>query len=267
MDEWSQFEMSTASPSDLSSGTCTHETVSEVEGMTVCAACGVEVGVEFDHEPEWKKGLTSSRCRFVTRTARSLDDLTKKIGLSEAVSARVEEKYRKVVGDRTMRGNSRTAIVAACLMYVFMDIGQSRSPAEIAAMLDLDIKHLNPGMTAYYEAFPEDRVRHLTPTILLHRVMVAVSLPDSSMIDGISVAHLTRLEKMINHLSGSALLKRSNPWSIAAAIVSLYLESFPGIAAAIRYDSSRFAKLVSLSTMTLHKLSKEAAELLGIPRK
>ena len=272
MDEWSVFcfpaEGEVGRSDECGDVGCLHSTTTELEGVIICSHCGVEVSVELDHEPEWKKGgITSSRCRFVSRIPRTLEDLTRKIGLSEAVALRVEEKYRKVVGERTVRGNSRTAIVAACLLYVFMDLNQSRSPGEIAEMLNLDLKHFNPGMTAYYAAFPDDRTRHLTPTNLLHRVMVAVSLPGSSRIDGVEVFHLTRLEKMIAHLSGSALLKRSNPWSIAAAIVALYLETFPSIAETISYDVAHFAKSVSLSLLTLTKLSREAGELLGLKKK
>lgn len=234
---------------------CPHTNTVELNGATVCTECGVEQSV-LDSTAEWKyKATESSRC-YYSHPSRNLKDVIDRLNLPSAIGERVEEKYRKVVGDKTIRGSSRSAIIAACLMYTYLDMHESRPPHEIAEMLNLDMKHLNPGLVEYHKAFPSDRTRHLTPADLIHRVMVLTGVPR---------AHYPYLLQMARYLADSPKLKRSNPWSVATAIVYLYLNMpIVPMERESAIDKITFSQAVGLSDITIIKLAKDAAEQMGV---
>ena len=79
----------------------------------------------------------------------------------------------------------------------------------------------------------------------------------------INFSHLRRINKLCHYLENrSALLNRSNPQSVAAAIVYLYLCLEPEYKEKLGMSKIKFAHIVNLSDITITKLGKESQRII-----
>lgn len=245
---------------------CPHENLLEVEAeaIFVCKDCGCTVE-NLDFRPEWRNypsdsrsGRDGSRChRSKASTKGGIETVFVECKLQSiplAVRAKTETKYRKVVKGETVRGQGRKSIVAACLMYTYRDEGDLRCANTIQRMFGISRKEMTKGITLYLAAFPEERVKILSPRDLLFATIKKI---------GIDVSHYRTLVRISKCLEGvDATLNRSSPQSVAAAIVYLYLCLNPALKKSLDLTKTKFAKQVDVSDITIGKLVKRSVEIL-----
>lgn len=237
---------------------CDHKVVMDRGDFQVCAECGDTKEV-FSYDPEWryygasdnKSSKDPSRCRYSsTPTSRNIKKALEVRKIPEAMVDATIKKYETVVGRKTMRGEKRNGIIAICLWVSLRERGDFRTVTEVGALFDLERKNLYKGLQTYSQAFPDDRIVTLTPTDLLSRTLKLAE---------IETTHYEALKQICESLENkSRMLSRSNPQSVAAAIVWLYLCLHPQVKAKYGISKSLYAKKVSLSEITISKLAKEA---------
>jgi transcription initiation factor TFIIIB Brf1 subunit/transcription initiation factor TFIIB len=174
-----------------------------------------------------------------------------RVDIPDAIRKRVESKYMKIVGNETVRGKGRKAIVAACLFYVYPEFGEYRTSDYIRGLFELDKKNMSAGLSRYYEVFPEARNLEIRPVDLIRWILT---------LTGIKISHYRKIVKIAQYLEGSSqLLERSSPQSVASAIVYFYLCLHPKYKHELGLTKNRFADKTMLSDITVGKLVKEAA--------
>ena len=248
---------------------CKHENCFDVEneGISICRGCGCKIE-QFDFKPEWRfygasdnrANKDPSRCHRAKDNNRGGIDKVfqdaKLMHLPLAIRKATEAKYKKIVGDNTVRGRGRKSIVAACLLYTYRHTGDIRTSDDIRTSFDLTKQEMSDGLTKYHEHFPEDRVCTITPKELIHRVFIQTKL---------DLSHYKYTLRIAKCLDGvDPVLNRSSPQSIASAIVYLYLCLNPELKDSLGYTKTKFARDVKLSDITITKLVKKSAEVLGI---
>jgi transcription initiation factor TFIIIB Brf1 subunit/transcription initiation factor TFIIB len=247
---------------DCGMETCFHKnTYEDDNGLNVCHDCGVESEM-FDFKPEWRYYGSSdnkitkdpSRCRNKSRSnSRGIDKVFEesRIEIPEAVKAQINVKYNKVIGPNVARGKCRKGIIAACWFHVYRDFGYYRTTDYIGSRFNLSKKNMSDGLTAYYEAFPEDRTAHTTAENLLEWILS---------LTGINKVHYRKIVTIARYLDNSSrLLKRSSPQSVATAVVYFYLCLNPRYKSDLGLTKSKFAEKARLSDITVTKLVKEAS--------
>lgn len=237
---------------------CTHEHMIEDGGMRVCMHCGIEDKI-LDYSPEWRHfdatNPNPSRCSCARPQVSTIDkqlDCLKTITLTTEIKRAVENKYHRVTSGKTMRGTARRGIIAACVMFALREIGNIHTADQIREMFDLDKKSLSAGMSRYFESFPEDRIKHIHPQDLIYGVCTKIQIPHS---------HLPEIMKLMKMLEKcSRTMMHSNPQSVTAAIVYLYLCMNLELKESLGITRTKFATKVNLSDITVSKLAKEAKD-------
>jgi transcription initiation factor TFIIIB Brf1 subunit/transcription initiation factor TFIIB len=242
---------------------CLHEnSFEDNNGLHICRDCNLEIDIP-SFEAEWRYYNSSdctqskdpSRChRNRNQDCNIIKDFEKKqIHVPESVRKQVEVKYQKIVGNQTVRGKCRQAIIAACLFYAYQDFGEYRTTDYIRNKFDLSKKNMSTGLTRYYEVFEEDRNRNIRSEDLLVWILT---------LTGVEKKYYKEIVQISRYLENSSqLLKRSSPQSIAAAVIYFYLCLNPEYKARLGLTKNRFAEKALLSDITITKLVNEACAI------
>lgn len=254
---------------------CTHEICFEVDGANICKSCGCEVE-KLDFQPEWRYyGVSDnrmsrdpSRCHRTKESTRGgiekVFQDAKLMHLPQATRKKAEEKYKRIVGKETVRGRKRKSIVAACLLYTFRDEGDIRTSDEVRKMFTgssghrdaLSKQEMSDGLRRYHSVFKEDRTQCIKPSDLIRRTMHLTKITFNH------YKYILRIAKCLDGVDST--LNRSSPQSVASAIVYLYLCFNPDLKTSLGLTKTKFAKDVKLSDITISKLVKKSADILGL---
>lgn len=269
-EEYSQYQknLDTVPRQNVSTG-CKHTSTEETEsGTRVCKDCGCEL-FDLDFEAEWryygssdnKNTSDPSRCHgnaVAVSTKGSIDTVFKSssVNITMAMRKKVQQRYRNIVGESTIRGTRRKSIVAAILFHIYREEGDNRTSEEIRNMFKITKQQMSEGMSKYYSKYSDDRTKHCTPKDLIVRIM---------QLTGIDSSHYDRIFLLTTSLEDSdAMMKHSNPNSVAAAVIYLYLCINPRLKKKLGMTKAKFSALSSLSDITIAKLVRKSAEILGI---
>jgi transcription initiation factor TFIIIB Brf1 subunit/transcription initiation factor TFIIB len=250
--------------SDLSStvANCKHGSVHRDDaGILVCCLCGFEIdSLDFQQEWRWygaadnRSARDPSRCHRQYSAPKGVRTVfeSHKIDISPMMANLVEARYQKILqseGNKVLRGQSRESIVAACLFYIYQEFGEFRTSMHIQELFQIKQKNMSIGMNKYLKAFPEARVSHITPEKLLPWLMKLTDIDRS---------HYRRILIITRYMSAtSELVERSNPQSVAAAIIFFYLCLNQDYKERMGITRANFAKRAKLSEITIIKIVKE----------
>ena len=140
---------------------CTHSKIIEDEGDRICSGCG-QLLENIDFRAEWKGygDNANSRCRFVVSTVskNGIEEIIEKsrLELSFAQKKEIEEKYKKMVGEKTLRGDTKRSIIAACVLFSLQK-NQMVDQDDIRKRFFIDKKQMLEGVTCHTETFPDSR--------------------------------------------------------------------------------------------------------------
>lgn len=250
---------------DSTFGECNHASTFDGDSISICKDCGMEVEY-LDFQPEWryygasdnKNNSDPSRCHKNRENIKGgIEKVFQDAKLSHlplSIKKSTEDKYKKIVGNETVRGKGRKAIVAACLMYSYREEGDIRTSDEIRQLFELGKQDMSMGIFRYHCVFKEDRLKPIKPVDLLKRIMSIVKVDMTHYKNIINITK--RLEKK------DVVLNRSSPQAIAAAVVYFYLCLNPELREKIGFNKTKFSSDVKLSDLTISKLVKRAASVL-----
>lgn len=248
---------------------CKHSNVAKDEtGIDVCSDCGIEFK-SLDFSREWRNfgaldnrsTRDQSRChkqKSAPKGIRTVFD-AHRIDISDALIDMVEAKFNKIIeksDNKLFRGEGREALIVMCLFFAYQDIEEYRPVEYVRNLFNVSQKSMSSAMTLYYNAFPEDITRHMTPEKLI---------PWYMSLTGIGSEHYSRIVSISRYLSAtSQLIERSNPQSVAAATIYFYLCLFPEYKTKLGLTKLKFAKKAELSDITIFKIVKNMAEISAI---
>lgn len=254
---------------------CKHTNTSESDGINICRDCGCEVE-QLDFQPEWRWYGASdnriskdpSRCHRTQKSTKggieSVFQEVKLDHLPQAVKKKAEEKYKKIVGEETIRGVKRKSLVAVCLLYTLRENGDVRTSEEIRKMFNehtnakdvIKKRKMSESLKRYHATFKADRTKHVKPVDLIKRTLILTK---------ISLVHYNNISVIASSLEGvDPVLNRSSPQSVASAIVYLYLYFNKPLKKSLEMTKTRFAKEVQLSDITISKLVTRCAAILKL---
>ena len=177
------------------------------------------------------------------------------MGFSETIVTKADELYTQVTKGQIYRGNSRKAIVFACIFHAYKMSGKHQTPDNLVKLFGLSRKNGLHGLKIVAVNAPKDSKIHttvITPVHLVHDIMSKFrATPDQKK----EVIHLYARIK-----NRSSKLNRSRPQSVAAAITYYWIKKKK-----LDINLKDFAKKVDLSELTINKNAKEVALVLGTP--
>lgn len=237
--------------------TCQHNNVIDDKGVFVCVDCGEEVQQELT---EWQVYLQNenrrsakdpNRIQIRKVEERNIFKDVETLSLSESVVSQGNRIYNEVTKGKIFRGDSRRAIVFACIFHAFKILGIPQSHENLMRAFRLKrraglrgLKYVN----IYAPKNSEVRTTQITPKFLIEEIMSQFSA---------NKQHIQEVFDIYEEIKNtSSKINRSRPQSTASGLVFYWIQL-----RSKNITLKEFAKKVGLSEMTISKISKEIAEI------
>lgn len=242
---------------------CNHENTTVENGILSCLDCGEEINRTITHEKEWRyygptDGRHSSdpnRVQLRKVEERNINKDVENMGFSETIISKADEIYNQVTRGQIYRGNSRKAIVFACIFHAYKIAGKHQTPENLIKLFGLNRKNGLKGLKIVNVNAPKDSQIHttfITPEHLVHDIMDKFRATQAQKEEVIDL-----YDRVKNR---SSKLNRSRPQSVAAALTYYWI-----CKKKIDISLKEFAKKVDLSELTINKNAKEVAIVLDTP--
>ncbi len=240
---------------------CIHANTSEMSGVILCTDCGEEIEKNITHDKEWryygqsdtKHTSDPNRCQMRKIEDKSIFKDVESMGFSDKIITLANKIYMQVTGGKIHRGNSRKAIVFACIFHAFKLSGRPQACESLIDIFSLDRKTGLRGLKHVNLNIPKDAIvhtRHITPANLVDDIMNKFSASEEQKSEVIEL-----YEKIKNK---SSKINRSRPQSIAAGLTYYWIcQSHKNI------SIKEFIEKVNLSELTITRISKEIGCILN----
>jgi transcription initiation factor TFIIIB Brf1 subunit/transcription initiation factor TFIIB len=260
-----QFEqtqvLETPKPSIDSS--CSHTNTISEKGIEVCVDCGEEIHHKIDNAKEWRyygQGDTKhvsdpTRVQMRKTEDRNIYKDVENLGFSESIVSKANKIYIEVSKGKILRGNSRKALVFACIFHAFKLSGRPQCHDNLINIFGLSKKTGLRGLKQVNLNAPKTlkiQTTYITPVNLIGEILTQFSATKEQEDEVI---------KLYNSIKNkSSRLNRSRPQSVASAVVYFWIRLKKK-----EITLKEFAKRVTLSELTINKIAKEIADVLETP--
>jgi len=242
---------------------CTHAVIINEGGTKICELCGMEMPRELDNSKEWRyygaadtrHAFDPSRCHMRKQDERTINKDVENMGFSDIVIEKANLYYELVTNGKIFRGNSRKAIIFACVFHAYKILGNPQSCDSLIEIFNLDKKIGLRGLKHVNLKIPKDseiKTTYITPEHLIVDIMDKFEATPTQKTEVIDI-----YKQIINR---SSILNRSRPQSVAAGIVRYYI-----LINGKDINMNEFRAKVKLSELTINRIVKEIATLMNRP--
>ncbi len=242
---------------------CKHQDIVDENGIIICTDCGEEIEKTIMHEKEWryygnsdnKRSSDPNRVQIRKSDEKNIHKDVENMGFSETIISKANELYTQVTGGKIYRGNSRKAIVFACIFHAYKISGKHQTPENLIKMFGLNRKSGLRGLKIVNVNAPKDSEIHttyITPEHLVHDIMDKFKATIAQKEEVIELCNLIK--------NRSSKLNRSRPQSFSASVIYYWI-----CKKHIDITLKEFAKKVDLSELTISRNAKEVALVLKTP--
>lgn len=239
---------------------CHHSNKIENNGVVLCTDCGEEIEKNITHDKEWRyygqsdtrHASDPNRCQIRKIDDKSIFKDVESMGFSDKIITLANKIYSQVTSGKIHRGNSRKAIVFACVFHAFKINNKPQACETLIDIFNLDrktglrgLKHVNLNM-------PKDSMihtNHITPANLIEEIMNKFSATENQKLEVVSL-----YEQIKNK---SSKINRSRPQSIAAGLTYFWICNKNK-----QVSMKEFTDKVNLSELTISRISKEISSIL-----
>jgi hypothetical protein len=247
-------------PSEEKTNECFHCNTTNEKSIEVCIDCGEEIIKNIENSKEWRYyGQSDSRhssdpnrVQIRKSEERNIFKDVENMGFSEKIVSEANKIYFQVTQGQIFRGNSRKSIVFACIFHAYKMSGKPQSHEKLIHIFNLNRKTGLKGLKHVNLHAPKNssiRTTYITPINLVEEIMEKFSATNEQKNEVIKLYHKIK--------NKSSRLNRSRPQSVAAGLVYFWI-------CRKKKDISlkQFTKKVSLSELTVNKISKEISDVL-----
>ena len=144
----SAYESTTNNNKKINNDTCNHNSILEENGIKVCTDCGIEITRDITYDKEWRYYGASdtrhisdpNRCHARKSDERTIYKDVEGLGFSDKIIVKANELYEEVTNKKIYRGNSRKAIIFACIFHAYKIEGNPQSCESLVDIFNLDRK-------------------------------------------------------------------------------------------------------------------------------
>ena len=213
------------------------------------------------HEKEWryygssdsKRSSDPNRVQIRKSTERNIRKDVENMGFSEKIINSADTLYTEVTKGQIYRGNSRKAIIFACIFHSYKMCGKHQTPENLIKLFGLNRKNGLKGLKIVNVNAPKNSKIHttyITPIHLIHDIMGKFKATPQQKKEVIALYGLVK--------NRSSKLNRSRPQSVAAALTYYWI-----MKKKLDISLKNFAKKAELSELTINKNAKEVALVLN----
>jgi transcription initiation factor TFIIIB Brf1 subunit/transcription initiation factor TFIIB len=242
---------------------CIHLNISSEKGVNVCTDCGEEIKKNIENTKEWRyygqpdtrHSSDPNRVQIRKSEERNIYKDVENMGFSEKIITEANKIYFQVTQGQIFRGNSRKAIVFACIFHAYKLSGKPQNHEKLINVFSLNrktglkgLKHVN----LYAPKKSTIRTTYITPINLVEEIMEQfLATPEQKL----------EVIELYNQIKNkSSRLNRSRPQSVGAGLVYYWICSKKK-----NITIKQFIQKVDLSELTVTKIAKEISDVIGIP--
>jgi transcription initiation factor TFIIIB Brf1 subunit/transcription initiation factor TFIIB len=242
---------------------CEHEETINEGGLITCSYCGEQLKREIMNEKEWRyygstdNKRTSDPNRVHSRKIeeKNINKDVENMGFSEPIIIKAEQIYLEVTKGEIYRGQSRKAIVFACIFLAYKLSGNYQSPESLIKLFGLSRKNGLKGLKTVNVNAPKDLILNtslitITPIHIINDIMDKFKASIEQKTEVINLYGLIR--------NKSSKLNRARPQSVAASLIYYWTQKNK-----VDINLKEFAKKVDLSELTIDKNTKEITIILN----
>ena len=242
---------------------CSHSDTVNENGIISCLECGEQISKTIMHEKEWrfygysdsKRASDPNRVQMRKAEDRNINKDVENMGFSETIVSRANEIYSQVTKGQIFRGDSRKAVIFACIYHAYKIAGKCQTPKNLMETFGLNKKNSLKGLKIVSVHAPKDSPIHTTTITAVHHIHDVMNKFSATNDQKNEVITLYRRTK-----NRSSKLNRARPQSVAAALTYYWI-----CTKAMDISIKKFAQKADLSELTINKNAKEVAVVLGTP--
>ncbi len=242
---------------------CSHENTVDVCGVLSCLDCGEEVGKNIVHDKEWryygqsdtKHKSDPSRCQMRKIEDKSILKDIEGMGFSDRIINFANTIYLQVTAGRIHRGNSRKAIIFACIFHAYKICNNPRSCDTLIEIFNITRKAGLKGLKYVNLNMPKDsdiiKNVHITPINIIDEIMNKFSASTEQKKQAFDLYEFVK--------DKSTKINRARPQSIAAGVTYFWICQNEK-----KISMKDFLEKVGLSEMTITRIANEIREIISI---
>lgn len=239
------------------SESCEHETKIIEKSVLICLDCGEELekDIFLDSKlyPEIQSNHDVSRCHVRKVEDKSIYKDVEDMGFGERIVSIANDIYVEVTHGRIYRGNSRKAIVFACIFNAYKLDGTPQDHDNLANMFNLKRKNVLKGMKHVNNNISKDspiKMTYITPVYLVTEIMKKFNATPE---------HIQEVVILYEQIKDkSSVINRARPQSTSAGLVYYYI-----LKTNKNITLKDFLSKISLSELTIRKIVKELDRIFG----
>jgi transcription initiation factor TFIIIB Brf1 subunit/transcription initiation factor TFIIB len=242
---------------------CNHSDIVNENGITSCLECGEQIQRTIMHEKEWrfyghtdgKRTSDPNRVQIRKCDDRNINKDVENMGFSETIVSTANEIYIQVTKGQIFRGDSRKAVVFACIYHAYKMAGKCQTPKNLMETFGLNKKNSLKGLKIVNVNIPKDSPIHTSSLTAVHHIHDVMDKFSATPLQKSEVIELYRKTK-----NRSSKLNRARPQSFASALVYYWI-----CKKKMDISLKKFAQKADLSELTIIKNAKEVSIVLGTP--
>jgi len=243
---------------------CNHNDIVNENGIISCLECGEQIQRTIMHEKEWrfygnydgKRSSDPNRVQIRKCDDRTINKDVENMGFSETIVSKANEIYIEVTKGQIFRGDSRKAVVFACIYHAYKMSGKCQTPKNLMETFGLNKKNSLKGLKIVNVNIPKDSPIHSSTLTAVHHIHDVMDKFSASPLQKSEVIELYRKTK-----NRSSKLNRARPQSFACALVYYWI-----CKKNMDISLKKFAQKADLSELTINKNAKEVSIVLGTPQ-
>ena len=251
----------TQKPNNIHENECNHKDTVTENGITSCMDCGEQVRKDITHEKEWRfyghydSKRTSDPNRVQSRKSEERNILkdVQNMGFSDNIIHTANLLYNTVTKGQIYRGESRKAVVFACIYHAYKMSDKCQTPQHLMEIFGLNKKNSLKGLKIVNINTPKNSPIHTNILTAIHHIHDIMDKFDATIEQKNDVVHLYKQIK-----NRSSKLNRARPQSVAAALIYYWIYTKKK-----NICIKKFAYKSELSELTIIKNAKEVAIILG----
>ena len=175
------------------------------------------------------------------------------MGLSDRIVDKANELYLQVTKGQIYRGESRKAVIFACVYHAYKLSGKCQTPNTLMSIFGLSKKNSLRGLKIVSVNLPKSSITNTYSLTPVHHIKDILSQFDASEVQQKEVQDLYTSIK-----NRSSKLNRARPQSVAAALIYYWI-----IINEIDISLRQFAKQTDLSELTINKNVREIQSIIN----
>ena len=240
---------------------CEHSDVVDENGVISCLECGEQIRRTIMHEKEWrfyghsdsKRSSDPNRVQMRKSEDRNINKDVENMGFAENIVSKANEIYNQVTKGQIFRGDSRKAVIFACIYHAYKIAGKCQTPKNLMETFGLNKKSSLKGLKIVSVHAPKDSPIHDTSITAVHHIHDVMDKFSATPAQKKEVIDLYCKTKNI-----SSQLNRARPQSVSAALTYYWI-----CKKKMDISLKKFAEKADLSELTINKNAKQVAIVLG----